>query len=383
MTIARDETRTASLIQTSESYRNGLIASAVTGAAVFVIVYWVLNYVFDFRYVGDVLGIVLGFVAAVLAGFLVFVGPGRKLEIELKRQGVPTFRDDPVEGGRTYDTGTHWVGPLWGMTQVPGPDEIITMDLPGEDINTQDGSVVLMGRHENVSASKPNRASFRVANPFRFVRVRDFKQQFKSLYNGLARVYFGQMANAYAVKNERTLFEEFLELPAGCYRNPTHPEYGPFRDRLLNAKYQAVDETWKEIFARDINNPSASTAVTILMSRAGEFLWMCERWGVEAEFYPTNVRVDPRLEQAATDRTATASRMAAAKEQSNTIAAIVEEFTSRGVTANMAALIATDRVDPTSEVKLEHLTRDFPQFTPEAIAAAVAQIIAAIREERR
>lgn len=388
-----DGTRTVELVQPKESLQQALKWSIWTGVLTGVFAYLIVSYVFDFRYVGTVLGLASAFLGGWFAGTQMYYDPGRQVQVPLKSQGVPTFRDDPAESGRTYDTGTHWRPPLCGLLVVPGPDQTIPMDLPGEDINTQDGSIVLMGRHENISASKPNRVSIRIVDPFRYVRLQNFKQEFKQLFNGLARVFFGQMDNAYAVKNERTLFEEFLELPARCYRNPDHEAYRRFRRRLLGAAYSAqgaegANKEWKSIFARDVAAdgktpvPDQSNAVDIIMSRAGEMAWMCERWGVEADFYPTNVRVDPRLEQASTDQTATRARMAAAKEQSDNIAKIIEEFTKRGVTANMAALLATDRVDPTSEVKLEHVTRDFPQFTPEAIAAAVAQVVAAIRAGR-
>lgn len=380
-----DVTRTGKLVQPAESLQQALNWSIWTGVAAGAFTYLVVSFVFDFPYVGTVLGLALGFLGSWFAGTQMYYSPGRWLVVPLKSQGVPTFQEDPAESGRTYDTGKHWRPPFYGLLIVPGPDQTIPMDLPGEDINTQDGSVVLVGRHENISASKPNRVSIRVVDPFRYVRLQNFKQEFKQLFNGLARVFFGQMDNAYAVKNERTLFEEFLELPAGWYSNKDHPDRDRFRRRLLDAAYQGADKEWKPIFARDVaadgktSVPDQSNAVDIIMSRAGEMAWMCERWGVRADFYPTNVRVDPRLEQASTDQTATKARMAAAKEQSETIAEITEEFTRKGVTANLAALIATDRVDPTSDVKLEHITRDFPQFTPEALAAAVAHVVAAIR----
>lgn len=384
-----DETRTDRLVQPSESLQQAFIYSILTGLAAGTFVYLIVSYVFDFGYVGTVLGLASAFLGGWFAGMQMYYNPGRWLVVPLKWQGIPTFQDDPAESGRRYDTGKHWRPPFCGLLNVPGPDQTIPMDLPGEDINTQDGSIVLMGRHENISASKPNRVSIRIVDPFRYVRLQNFKQEFKQLFNGLARVFFGQMDNAYAVKNERTLFEEFLELSADCHEHPDNKACDDFRRRLLDAAYQGADKEWKPIFARDVAAdgktpvPGQSNAVDIIMSRAGEMAWMCERWGVKADFYPTNVRVDPRLEQASTDQTATKARMAAAKEQSGTIAEITEEFTRKGVTANLAALIATDRVDPTSDVNLEHITRDFPQFTPEAIAAAVAGIINAAREGRR
>lgn len=362
------------LITPEESNRNGIFWSIIVGVIVLAVVWAVLTYTLDFWYLDELLAPIVAVAAGALAGYAMYTD-GRRMKVRVNGQGYGTFFGRPI--GPSFDAGDHWRPPFSGMLVVPGPRELIAMDLPGAEINAQDGSKVFLGIHRNPSANKPNRMEYWVVIAPRYIRVRYPKEQLRTEFLALGRLFFGEMKQAVAAKTDVTLICDYLELPPKT-EDGWEAKHGAFEKRLTEAKYApGGGKTEDTIFT--------PKAVEKIMLKAGEFKEFAETWGIQIrQVYIQNVRLNPVIEDAADEFAATTAKMDTAQLQLGTITRLTKELADTGVTPNLATLVVTSQIDPEAGVNLEHKTIDFPQADKavEILAAKAIELVAKIKESK-
>lgn len=312
-TVRSQNTRTIT-ISPLGSQVLGLIVSAVVGLAVFVAVWQLLVHTLNFWHIGDVLGPSLGAILGGLSTFEMFTR--RRREIPLYWIGVSLFLGKPTGG--IYENGFHWVFPFFGIYNCPGPKKVLSLEMPGEKINAQDGITVFFGVSEPEHPGKHNRLQWSVVDPLRYIAVDNPEDLLREEFIEKARLFFGQLARAIGVKNVKLLFDEWIDyLPIDSRKQETHP----FATRLREARFATTGTNEDpRLFSPD--------SVLTIMKFAGAFKTTAATWGIGniAVFTP-NVRANPEAERAAAQKQTAKEEMDSLKTKADRIKTLAGEMT--------------------------------------------------------
>lgn len=357
------------MIDPKESQAFGLVASIVTGLAVLAAVLSFFNKELNFWHVNEVLGPVLGFIAACLSGYALFAsGQGK---IELYYEGVGLFLGKP--NGKIYRNGKHWFCPLFsGAILVPTREEIYELDMPGEEIDAQDGALVFFGVEK--SGGKKNTVQYSVVDWARYLAVPDPEKLLKSAYLESARLFFGQLSQAIGVKSVRKLFSEFLMIEPGdtpaliVFEGHLRSATFPIKDVLKNG--QVAQE---RLFSDD--------SVLAIIANAGKFLSEAASWGVgEINVFIPNVRENPAAEVANMAKQEAEQAMVVLETNVGKIRQLGKTLASDGVSPDLAFLGVT--AISGKKVDLKHETFNVPGLT-DAIKSIGGKAVDAYLESRK
>lgn len=330
------------MVTPSNSHSLGLVISAITGIVVGCVVWKILEYTMNFWYIGEVLGPVLGFVLGATSAFKMFE-QGLRV-VKLNWVGVGLFLGAP--NGTIYTNGTHWIPPFFGMMMVPGSTEKFILEISGERIDAQDGSVIFFGMSED--EGKKNSLQYSVVNPTQYLAVNDPDGGLREAYLEVVRLFFGHASKAVGGQNGKTLFSDFIVLPPRT--EPAAPaKYNTFKDRLKNAICGTTDQSKDRLFSDD--------AIGAIMEKAGEFREKVENWGIgNIVAFTPNVRGNPEAERAAAQKQVAVEHMTALETRANKVAELAKKMCEDvGVSADLA-LIMTAALDGRKNVTIENKT---------------------------
>lgn len=329
-----------------QSQALGLIVSGVVGLIVMVTVWKLIAYIFDFWYIGMVLGPAVGLVLGGISAFRMFTG--RRFEIPLNWVGVQRRFGKLTDG--IYENGDHWVSPFSKICITPGSTEKLRLRIPGEKIDAQDGTPIYFGLSED--ENEKNLIQYSVIGPILYIAVDKPETELREEYLEQARLFFGQASDAVGVKNEKTLFSEFIMLPYG-----DSPEEKKARNDFETDITSAMFRT---------DDPSACGAkelplfteksVKSIMKKAGTFRRRAaEEWGIgKIIAFNPNVRENPETEAAATKKKVAQEEMNSAKTKMDQIKTLVQEMVatnkiSPDLAATLVAGVAGQKVDIKNE----------------------------------
>ncbi|MDP1689851.1 MAG: hypothetical protein Q8L52_01465 [bacterium] len=357
------------MISPKRSQILGLCVSAVTGYVVFTAVSGFIQSQLDFWYLGKVLGPVLGFVFGGLSAYAMFAN--RQLDVPLNWHGVSLFLGKPT--GSIYDNGVHWVPPLFGIRNTPGPDMKFILKMPGEMFNAQDGALVYFGISDQ--PEKRNRLQYSVIDPVRYIQVDNPEDELREAYMQDARLFFGQAAKAIGVKNEQTLFSDYIVLPFGNKPDAVD-ERDRFKARLKKAMFttKGGQSPTERLFTDE--------SVDIIMeeTNAGDFRLKAAGWGIGNIFaFTPSVRENPEAEAADAERQATVAKMTTAKLKADQVKESARGFVIDGkVSPDLAAALAAKLAGENIEIDNKTLTIS---GLPEVIQALGSKLIDALAKK--
>ena len=316
------------MISPKESQIFGFIVSVVTGLVVFAAVWGFIGLYLDFWYLDEVLAPVAGIILGGLSGYAMFAF--RQREIPLNWVGVSLCFGKPTT--TIYENGNHWVFPFFGIRNVPAKTERFILKMPGEKFNAQDGALVYFGISEE--PEKRNRIQYSIVNPRLYIAVDNPEDELREAYLQEARLFFGQASRAIGVKNEQTLFSNYIVLPPKTGTVPPE-EHTEFKARLERAGFtpRGGEEHSEGLFSK--------SSVQALMDNAGNFLQTADRWGIGKIFaFTPNVRENPEAEAADAERQATVARMTTLQMKATQVKASAKGFVEDGVSPDLAAAMA-------------------------------------------
>lgn len=316
-------------ISPSRSLGFGLCWSVITfllvGAAVLG-----LFKLLDLGQFGHLIGVVGGLAAGLFAGFKLF--DSGITEVPLNWIGLGQFLGKL--NGDHYENGTHWVSPFHQILNCPGDKQIFIIVMPGERINAQDGIPIFFGVDDPAHPGKHNGLQYSVINPELYIGVDDPEDALREEFIEKARLFFGQMTKAIAVKNIKLLFNDWICLPNQEDMSVEQKEqHSNFRLRLDAAQY---DNTVK-LFEPD--------AVEALMQHAGEFVKSVDDWGIgKIAIFTPNVRVNPVAEAAAARKQEALEDMSTLETRMTKISTLTAQFKDESkVNPDLAAAIVASQ----------------------------------------
>ncbi len=307
------------MISPLRSQTSGLIVSALVGFLVAVTVWVLIARTLDFWYIGDVFGPALGIILGSLSVYEMFTR--RLREIPLNWVGVSLFLGKPT--GNIYQNGIHWIFPSYEVRNVPAPTEKYILRMPGERIDAQDGSAIFFGISED--AGKRNRIQYSVVKPTWYIAVDDPEDELKEAYLEEARLFFGQTAKAIGVKNEKTLFSDFIVLPPRDDPSAI-AVYAAFKTRLKTVTFLVTGSQEKKPMRERL---FSDDSVDTIMKKAGNYLQKVSSWGIGAIIaFTPNVRENPEAEQAAAQKQAAREQMVGLGTKVNKISSLAKQMTT-------------------------------------------------------
>lgn len=317
----------------------GVCVSVLTGFVVFLVVYSVVHATLDFWYLDQVVGPAVGAGLGLFSAFAMFTQ--RQFTIPLNWVGVGLLFNKPT--GSIYENGTHWIVPFMGIRNVPANTEKFILKMPGEKFNAQDGNLVYFG----ISPEEPekrNRIQYSVIDPVFYIAVDTPEDSLREAYLEKARLFFGQATMAIGVKNEQTLFSDYIILPPKKAAG-SETKHRAFEARLKGARFtpRGGEESTDLLFTEG--------AVKIIMENAGEFLESAAGWGIGEIFaFTPSVRENPEMERADAERQAVVAEMSAARTRTARINRSARSFVKIGVAPDLAASLAAKLAGENIEV---------------------------------
>ena len=340
------------MISPKESQTDGLVTSVATGLIVFAAIWWLFVSYLHFWYIHQVLGPVFGFIGGCLSAYAMFAsGQG---EIELYYKGIGLTLGKP--NGKEYTNGKHWFCPvLRGARLVPTKAEKFELDMPGEEIDAQDGAPVFFGLKEN--GGKVNTLQYSIVDWTLYLPTKDPGRLLKSAYLQGARLFFGQLSKAIGVKNVRKFFSEFLMLEPR--NDPAVPPstHVAFENQLRAATFQVKDKDGNIVATQErlFSDPS----VDAIMADAGKFLSEAAGWGIgNITVFIPNARENPVAEAANMAKEQAKQKMVVLETNVNKIRELAQGPTADGVSQDLAWLTVTALSG--QPVELKHETFDVP-----------------------
>ncbi len=344
------------MISPKQSQAFGLVVSIVTGFAVFGVVWWFIAWQLDFWYLDEVLAPVVGIILGGLSGYWMFMS--RQREVPLNWVGVSLYLGKPT--GTLYENGIHWVFPFFGARNVPAYTEKFILQMPGEMIDAQDGIAISFGMSDLEHPGKHNRLQYSVLEPTRYIATDDPEDALKEEYLQAARLFFGQVAKAIGVKNEKLLFSDYLTLKPKTV--PESQEHADFRARLTQAKFvttlQTAAKKTKVVQQPQVEPLFSDASVIVIMEKAGDFLKMVDSWGIgNISAFTANVRENPEAEVAAAKKTEAIENMATLKTKADQIRKLAKQMKSDGVSPDLAVTMVAKISG--QDVKIENQTINY------------------------
>ena len=331
------------MISPKRSQALGLVISAAVGLIVSFVVYKFVAFVLDFWYLGDVLALPSSIILGGLTAFSLFTQ--RLREVPLNWVGVSLFLGKPTGG--VYENGIHWIPPFYGGRNVPSPDKKFIIEMPGEKIDAQDGSVIFFGISEDERKGsdvaghkgKKNRLQISVIDPRLYIMMDDPEDELRESYLEEARLFFGQATQSVGVKNEKTLFSDFISLPPKPKPDDESQEaidarkkLATFEDRLRNTKFTKTCDLDKK--PANGSDPDSAcrlfndNSIIAIMDKAGNFLEKATSWGIgNVIAFTPNVRENPEAEAAAAQKTVAEEQMASLQTRANKIKELAGQMT--------------------------------------------------------
>ncbi len=339
------------MISPLKSQLFGLVVSAVVGGAVGFAVWKFMTYELDFWHLGDITGPLLGIILGSMSAFEMFTT--RLREIPLNWNGVSLFLGKPT--GRIYENGNHWVFPFFGIRSVPASTEKFILEMPEEKIDAQDGSVVFFGVSEH--AGKRNRVQYSIVEPTLYIATDNPEDELREAYLEEARLFFGQATKAIGVKNEKTLFSDFVALPSETEPG-AQAKYAAFETRLRNVMFAPTGQPAERLFSED--------SVVTIMNKAGNFKGKAASWGIgNIIAFTPNVRENPEAEQAAAQKQAIREQMAGLKTKTNQVTVLAKKMRKEVGTSSDLATAMVAKLSG-QDVEIENKTINLSGF-PEVL----------------
>lgn len=321
----------------------GFIVSSLTGLAVFVAVWWFIAWGLDFWYIDEVLAPPVGFVLGGLSGYEMFTS--RQREVALNWVGVLRFLKKPT--GTLLENGVHWIAPFFDAISVPEAEKFIAK-MPGEKFTAQDGTLIYFGISDE--PEKRNRIQYSIVDPIAYLAADNPEDGLRGSYLQEARVFFGQAKKAIGVRNEQTLWSDFIVLPPGDSAAEKAVR-DAFAERLTKVEFTSEIGGKEAVPERLFSNES----VALIMRRdnAGDFLRKAATWGIgNITAFTPNVRANPEAERAEAERQATAANMATAdikaKQVKKTLGELKKQKVSPDLAASLAANLAGEEINITN-----------------------------------
>ncbi|MFA7302192.1 MAG: hypothetical protein WC030_00370 [Candidatus Paceibacterota bacterium] len=350
----------------------GLVVATLAWPVIGLLVQWVLSSAVPFGHIGDVLGVGIGTVVGGIAAYNLYFT--RVVHVPMNWVGVERLLGRAT--GTVYGDGDFWVPPLFSLRNVPGRDIRITLLMPHEKINTQDGSLVYFGVDEG-EPDKRNRILYSIVNPVAYIPVESPEDNLREAYLEQARIFFSKATTAVGVKNEKTLFSDFVVLP-------------PLRVSGAAKKHDAMTERLEETtFSEEgtfrraaAQNEGArlfrDEGVVEIMKNAGEFIEHAASWGIgDIHAFTPNVRVNPEAEAAASTKQAERENAESLKTRAAAVTAEAQRMQREArVTPDLAATMVYALSDKDAEAHIAHNTQNYPGI-PEALVSVAKALIAA------
>lgn len=324
------------MISPKSSQAFGLAVSVVTGLAVFGVVWVLFVWKLNFWYLDEVLGPVLGFVGGCLSAYALYTTGMR--ETPLNWVGVGLFLGKP--NGDIYENGINWISPFHGIRNVPARTEKFILQMPGEMIDAQDGIAIFFGISESEHPGKHNRLQYSVIYPTRYIATDDPEDALREEYIQAARLFFGQVAKAIGVKNEKLLFSDYLTLPPKAEPDP-QGKHAAFRTRLKDARFvttlQTAAKKTNGVQQPQVEPLFSDASVIVIMEKAGDFLEMVANWGLgDITAFTANVRENPEAEVAAAKKAEAIENMATLDTKAKKIKELAKQMALGGVSPDLA-----------------------------------------------
>jgi hypothetical protein len=263
--------------------------------------------------------------------------------------------------GKVFGPGTRWYAP-WpfeSCVNVPDRSKRLDITMDGERINAQDGAPIYFGLEEG--GGTRNELQYSVVNPILRIAVANLPKALRSEYLEVARLVIGQAAAAVGAKNEKTLFNDYIVLPADI--KPGDPQFEEFKLRLETAMFirrdrDTVDEKQPTRLYKD-------DSVKAIMEKAGTFMRKTAAWGI-GDFGPftPNIRENPATEVASTKKQVAIEEMEAYNTTAGAVTTKTKELIAAGVSPDFAATLAAKLQG--QDVKIENETKTYSGI-PEAM----------------
>ncbi|MFM2330893.1 MAG: hypothetical protein RLZZ26_400 [Candidatus Parcubacteria bacterium] len=326
-------TRRIIVISPTDSQKSGILASIVTGLVVCATVWIVVGATLDFWYLDQVIAPAVGIGLGLWSAFAMYTQ--RQFDTPLNQVGVRLWFGKPTGEGsdHLFENGRNWVWPFMSIRNVPASTEKFPLKMPGEKFNAQDGNLVYFG----ISPEEPekrNRIQYSVMDATRYIAVEAPEDFLREAYVEEARVFFGQASKAIGVRNEQTLFSDYIVLPPKTEAG-SEEAHRAFEERLTKVMFTSrggSSET-ERLFTDD--------AIKVIMANAGEFRKNAATWGIgDILAFTPSVRENPEMEQADAERQATTAKMDAVKMKAAQIKETTKGFLDSGVNPDLAALLS-------------------------------------------